>query len=122
MKRLIVDIDNTISFKNPNETYENATPDYEMRDKLNQYFDTGFEIVFFTSRNMKTFQGNVGKINVHTLPQILDFLDKNDFRYNEVLVGKPWCGEAGFYIDDRALRPKEFKKYTYKELLELIQE
>ena len=28
--------------------------------------------------------------------------------YDEVIYGKPWPGPEGFYIDDRAIRPKEF--------------
>lgn len=120
MKRLIVDIDNTISFKKSDEGYEEAKPDFMIRDQLNSYHDMGFEIVFFTSRNMRTFNNNIGKINIYTLPGILRFLDQFGFKYTEVIVGKPWCGTEGFYVDDRAIRPSEFKELTYEQIMEVI--
>lgn len=120
MKRLIVDIDNTISFKEANEDYIDAKPDPIIREKLNSYFDNGFEIIFFTSRNMRTFKSNIGKINIYTLPGILQFLDKNNFKYTEVLVGKPWCGTEGFYVDDKAIRPDEFKDLSYDEIIKVL--
>lgn len=122
MKRLIVDIDKTICFKTENGSYKDAKPDYEMRDRLNEYKKIGFEIIFFTSRNMRTYKGEIGLINVHTLPEIIKFLDINSFQYDQIIVGKPWCGNDGFYIDDRAIRPNEFKKLTYEEIKTLFQQ
>ncbi|EGR0135488.1 capsular biosynthesis protein, partial [Vibrio parahaemolyticus] len=39
-----------------------------------------------------------------------------------VLVGKPWCGHEGFYIDDRAIRPSEFARLNIEEIYELLKE
>ncbi len=70
--------------------------------------EQGFRIVISTARNMNTYGGNVGQINIKTLPTILSWLDRHDIPYDEVLVGKPWCGFEGFYVDDKAIRPDEF--------------
>ncbi|MDK9759434.1 capsular biosynthesis protein, partial [Vibrio sp. D173a] len=59
---------------------------------------------------------NVGKINIFTLPIITEWLDKDDVPYYEVLIGKPWCGKDGFYVDDRAIRPSEFSKKSKEEI------
>src|SRR5690606_29179535 len=59
---------------------------------------------------MNTYGGNVGLINANTLPIILDWLARHEVPFDEVVVGKPWCGEGGFYVDDRALRPSEFAR------------
>ncbi|MEO0038707.1 MAG: hypothetical protein RIQ59_1918, partial [Bacteroidota bacterium] len=64
---------------------------------------------------------NIGKINVNTLPVIIDWLDKNKIEYDEIFVGKPWCGFDGFYIDDKAIRPSEFLKYNYEEIKQLLE-
>ncbi|HGX0587059.1 TPA: capsular biosynthesis protein, partial [Escherichia coli] len=40
--------------------------------------------------------------------------------YDEVIVGKPWCGNKGFYVDDRALRPSEFARLNLQEINELF--
>lgn len=47
----------------------------------------GFSIVIMTARNMRTFDGNIGKINIHTLPVIIDWLNENNIPYDEVIVG-----------------------------------
>ena len=69
---------------------------------------------------MRTYEGNLGKINANTLPVIIDWLNKNKIPYDEIYVGKPWCGHDGFYVDDRAVRPKEFTSLSYEELVELM--
>ncbi|EFN9551897.1 capsular biosynthesis protein, partial [Escherichia coli] len=65
-------------------------------------------------------QNNIGLINKNTLPVIINWLDKNDIPYDEIYVGKPWCGHEGFYVDDKAIRPSEFVNKTYEEIVELL--
>ena len=119
MRRLIFDLDNTISFST-NSNYIDSKPDLAIIDRMRTYKDEGFEIIISTSRNMRTYKESIGKINVHTLPIIIEWLDKHNVPYDEIIVGKPWCGTDGFYIDDRAIRPSEFLRYDYKEIINLI--
>lgn len=119
MKKLIIDIDDTIS-KTINGDYENSQPIVEVIEKIKEYKKEGFYIVLYSSRSMRTFENNLGKINVHTLPNIINWLNKNNVFYDEVYVGKPWCGYEGFYIDDKAIRPSEFLKYSYDEIIKLL--
>lgn len=119
MKRLIVDLDDTIC-STKNGDYQNSTPDKQLIEKLHQYKRDGFEIVINTSRNVRTYSGNVGKINANTLPIIIDWLEKNNVPYDEIYVGKPWCGYEGFYIDDKAIRPSEFKSMSYEQIIDLL--
>lgn len=119
MKRLIMDLDNTISITN-NGDYKNAKPVDAVIQKLHEYKNQGFEIVISSSRNMRTYEGNVGKINANTLPIIIEWLDRHNVPYDEVYVGKPWCGNSGFYVDDRAIRPDEFVELGYKEVCDLV--
>lgn len=120
MKKLIIDIDDTISLTQ-NGDYANAQPIFSVIEKINEYRNNGFYIVFFTSRNMRTYENNIGKINVNTLPVIIDWLKKHEIEYDEIFVGKPWCGFDGFYIDDKAIRPSEFLKYNYEEIKQLLE-
>jgi capsule biosynthesis phosphatase len=119
MKKLIIDIDDTIS-RTINGDYENSQPIVEVIDKIKEYKNEGFYIVLYSSRNMRTFENNLGKINVHTLPNMINWLNKNNVFYDEVYLGKPWCGYEGFYIDDKAIRPSEFLKYSYEEIIKLL--
>jgi len=119
MKRLIFDLDNTISFA-IDSNYIDSKPDLAIIDRMRTYKGNGFEIIISTSRNMRTYKGNIGMINAHTLPIIIEWLDKHNVPYDEIIVGKPWCGTDGFYIDDRAIRPSEFLRYDYNEIINLI--
>ena len=118
-KRLIVDLYNTITVTIKGD-YVHSMAVQETIDLLKQYKKEGFEIVIFSSRNMRTYEANVGKINIYTLPNIINWLNSHDVPYDEILVGKPWCGFDGFYIDDRAIRPSEFHNMTFEEITELL--
>lgn len=115
-KKIIMDLDETISVKIDGKGYEAAVPRHDVIARMRQYREMGFEICIFTARNMRTFAGNIGKINVHTLPAIIEWLEKNDVPFDEIIAGKPWCGHDGFYVDDRAIRPSEFVKLSPQEI------
>lgn len=117
---LIFDLDGTICpIKKENEKYEDIVPNAKMIEKMKEYKKMGARIVINTSRNMRTYNGNLGLINANTAKVLLAWLDKWDIPYDEILYGKPWAGHRGIYIDDRAVRPDEFEKYTYEELEEI---
>lgn len=121
MKRLIVDLDDTVSVTTEGD-YANSSPVIEVIEKLKEYKSQGFDIVINSSRNMRTYESNVGKINIYTLPNIIDWLRKHDVPFDEVYIGKPWCGFDGFYIDDKSIRPSEFLKYSYDEIQTILNE
>ncbi len=120
MKKLIVDIDMTITKGKGQVGYEDAIVNDEVVARLKAYKEQGFSIVLNTSRNMNSYQNNIGLINKNTLPVIINWLNKNDIPYDEIYVGKPWCGHEGFYVDDKAIRPSEFVNKTYEEIVELL--
>jgi len=119
MKRLVFDLDGTICHSE-NGDYINAKPNKPMIEKLKKYHNDGFEIIISTSRNVRTFKGQIGKINANTLPIIIEWLDKFMVPYDEIYVGKPWCGFDGFYVDDKSIRPSEFLHMNYDEILNLL--
>ena len=116
----IMDIDGTLCpIKTDGELYENLIPYSKVVEQLRKYHDLGARIILFTSRNMKSYDGNIGLINVHTAKTLMTWLDKWDIPYDEIIYGKPWPGNVGFYVDDRAVRPDEFLKYTTEELTDI---
>lgn len=118
-KRLIVDLDDTITITK-NGDYVNSKPIQPTINMLKKYKTDGFEIVIHSSRNMRTYEANVGKINIYTLPNIINWLNNHDVPYDEIIVGKPWCGFDGFYIDDKSIRPSEFHSMSYNEIQEIL--
>ena len=119
MNKLIVDLDGTLTLADTSD-YVRVKPNHEVIEQLRNFKKQGYCITIFTARNMRTYEGNIGKINLHTLPKITDWLEKHDVPFDELIVGKPWCGHDGFYIDDRAIRPSEFAKLSQEEIFKLL--
>ncbi|MBR1416476.1 MAG: capsular biosynthesis protein [Bacilli bacterium] len=120
MNTLIFDIDSTICpAKKTNERYEDLIPYKKMIDKITMYKNKGYKIVLFTSRNMRTYEGDLDKILKYTKPILEKWLKKWNIPYDEVIYGKPWPGKDGFYIDDRAIRPKEFLENDLDDLAKI---
>lgn len=120
MKRLVVDLDGTLSLDASGVPYPERQVNAELAQRLREYKAQGFEIAIFTARNMRTYAGSVGHINAVTLPIVIDWLKRNDVPFDEVHVGKPWCGNDGFYVDDKAIRPSEFLSLSYDEIVALL--
>ncbi|WP_421932201.1 capsular biosynthesis protein [Phenylobacterium sp.] len=120
MKRLVFDLDGTIALDDPSRTYAEREPNLPVIARLREYREQGFSIIIASARNMRTYGGQIGLINANTLPVILDWLARHQVPYDEVHVGKPWCGTEGFYIDDRAVRPSEFLTLSLDEIAALI--
>ena len=122
MKRLVIDLDGTLAEILAEVPYAERRPVAEVVQALRRYAAQGFEIVIHSSRNMRTHQGSIGKINALTLPVIVAWLDRHQIPYDEIVVGKPWCGTDGFYVDDRAVRPSEFVRLSYEEIVALVEQ
>lgn len=119
VKRIICDLDNTITLHDSAKEYSKKLPNKVVIEKLVEYQNIGYEIIIFTARNMNTLEGDTDKIKLITLPIILEWLERYGVPFSEVIIGKPWCGD-GFYLDDRAIRPKEFIDLSEKDLLDLV--
>lgn len=119
-KVIVIDVDGTLcDEKQKGQNYIDLKPNSEMVLKLRKYKDKGFYIVMDTARNMRTHQGNIGRINADTLKTMLKWLDMHEIPYDEVHVGKPWAGARGFYVDDRTIRPSEFLEMSYEEIMDV---
>ena len=119
IKKIVIDLDDTLCSTIDGD-YSNSVPKVTVIEKLKEYRELGFEIAISTSRNMRTYGGSVGKINAHTLPIIIQWLERHGVPYDEVHVGKPWCGDGGFYVDDKAIRPDEFLTMAYEQVCDLL--
>ena len=120
-KRIVIDIDGTLSELNSSErSYSDVKPNLSVIEKLKEYKNQGFYIILLTSRQMRTYKNNIGKIIANTIPILLEWLKRYDIPYDEIYVGKPWCGYNGFYVDDKTIRPEEFLNLTLKEIYSLL--
>jgi hypothetical protein len=103
IKNYLIDIDGTITEDVPNEEPERMVtcePWIDAREILNQWYDQGHIITFFTSRTEDT-----RKVT-------LTWLNKHNFKFHNLLMNKPRGGNY-HWIDNHIVRATRFKtKWT----------
>src|ERR1700761_4393964 len=107
-RTIVIDLDGTLTVPGSAAGYGDLKPKESVAERLRHYAAEGFRIAIMTSRNMRSFENSIGRINAETLPVAIEWLRRHDIPFDEIHVGKPWCGDGGFYVDDRAIRPSEF--------------
>ena len=118
---IVIDIDGTLCEKKPpTKSYSEVEPLHENVRQLKNYKEQGFYIILYTSRQMRTHQGNMGRINADTAKVLFEWLDRHEIPYDEIHFGKPWCGKNGFYIDDKTIRPREFRELSFDEIHHIL--
>ncbi len=121
-KVIVVDVDGTLTLgREDGSSYASALVCESMKSRLVSLKSEGYWIILFTSRNMRTHEGNIGAIMKHTAPILISWLAEHEIPYDELHFGKPWCGHDGLYIDDRAVRPREFVENTLEQLRTMLE-
>lgn len=120
-KAIVMDIDGTLCpTKKSDESYEDLIPFPDVLEKLQEYYNKGYYIILSTSRQMRTYQGNIGRINANTAKVIFEWLDRFRVPYDEIHFAKPWCGRKGFYVDDKSIRPREFLELSEEQIRQTL--
>ena len=128
LKKLVIvsDLDNTLcSLKTPEQSYLEVSPYTDVINALNDIHSNGGEVIIDTARNMVTQNNDESKAIKNIGLDTLNWLKNNNVQYDGISFGKT-CGTC--YVDDKALRPKEFlsiynslkDKTDMKELQEKI--
>ena len=103
IKNYLIDIDGTITEDVPNEEPERMVtcePWLDARKIINEWYDEGHIITFFTSRTEETREIT------------LTWLDKHEFKYHGLLMNKPRGGNY-HWIDNHIVKATRFKtKWT----------
>lgn len=92
----IVDIDNTIC-KSENSDYKNSIPMYERIKKINQLYEEGHTIIYWTARGMTS---GIDWTDV-THSQLAAW----GCKYDEIRLGKP---SYDVWIDDKAINSEVY--------------
>ncbi len=107
-RTLVVDIDKTICESPRGKDYSKCKPIEPVCEKLREENNKGTYIILYTSRNVRTFKGNIGLINKHTNVVLAEWLKNNNIPYDEIYFNKPWGFGDLNYIDDKFLSIEEF--------------
>ncbi len=103
-KRFIIDIDDTISFTTSRD-WANARPDNQVINKINKFYDQGWEIWLVTARGQLSCGGDPIKAEKKYGKLIRDWMSKHGVKYHKISFQK-FLG--AYYVDDKALTPEEF--------------
>ena len=118
---LVVDVDGTLcDIKRAGQSYADVAPEPRLIARLRELHAQGWGIILSSARGMRSNDGNLGQINKTVAPVILDWLARHEVPFDELHLGKPWPGSEGFYIDDRAVRPREFLENDQSGLEALV--
>lgn len=121
-KVVVIDVDGTLTGRREaGQSYAAVSAQPSVVQTLRSLKKQGYWIILYTSRNMRTYDGNIGRIMRHTAPVLVEWLARHEIPYDELHFGKPWCGHDGFYVDDRAIRPREFVTLQLEEIETLLQ-
>lgn len=104
----LVDLDGTLSRDLSGVPYPQRPAHDDVVAAVKRVAERGERVVVFTARGMRTHGGDREAVERHVRPDVEAWLQRQGVPYHDVITGKPWCGPAGFYVDDRALHPEEF--------------
>ena len=106
--KIIIDLDDTITIDASSKDYESKLPNLSVKRALENVSKRSIPITIFSSRNMRSYEGDIDKINKFTKPIAETWLKENKIDYSSLILGKPWAGKEGWYVDDKNLSLDEF--------------
>jgi len=107
----IIDVDDTLLTTPLNEDgkydYEKSTPITASVERIRSLKQDGHQIILFTARGMRTFNGDLKKIKKEHEERLIGWLKQNEVPYDSLVFGKPW-GPNPIYVDNRNLSLHSF--------------
>jgi capsule biosynthesis phosphatase len=100
-----MDMDGTICEDTDGTNYKGAAPRPEVIRRVNKYWQDGWEVIIFTARGMRSFNGDLQIIEMTYRKLTEHWLKENRVMYDKLIFGKP---SADLYVDDKAIDPDEF--------------
>jgi len=100
----VFDIDGTIC-TNTNGKYDLSLPYVDRIKKINDLYDKGNKIIFFTARGMRTYDNNIEKVYHMYYNLTSKQLNLWGVKYQKLILGKP---SADLYIDDKGKSDEDY--------------
>ena len=107
-KTYVIDIDGTICDWEAGRDYTLSEPFPERIKIINDLYDDGNIIKYFTARGMGRFKGDRDKAVEFFYTITEGQLDRWGCKYHKLILGKP---SADYYIDDKGIGANEFFKH-----------
>jgi hypothetical protein len=107
LKTYVIDIDGTICTNGDCSSckYEGSTPIKERIEKINQLYDEGHIIKYFTARGMGRYNDDAEKSKEKFYALTKMQLEIWGCKFHELILGKP---SGDIYIDDKGINADDF--------------
>lgn len=107
LKTYVIDIDGTICTNGDCGAckYEASVPNHDRIKKINQLYEDGNIIKYFTARGMGRYNDDEKKAKDKFYNLTKMQLEFWGCKYHELILGKP---SADYYIDDKGVNADEF--------------
>ena len=112
-KTLVVDIDDTLTFKHGKDYTIDSLPNLFMIKRINKLHQLGWKIVLFTARKMESSGHDAGKALARGGYNTFKWLEKHKVEFDAIHFGKP----NGIIIDDKAIGYDMGKVFLYLDNL-----
>lgn len=96
---IYVDIDKTICTADPNGNYRKALPIQANIDSINELYEDGNDIIYWTAR------GTITKVDWRSVTE--NQLEKWKVKYHKLIFGKPYYD---LWIDDKCINIKDLQE------------
>lgn len=99
----VIDIDGTIC--DTRDDYVQSTPKHDRIQKINELYDYGHTIKYFTARGMGRYKDSMIMAHRHFYDLTFNQLKSWGCKFHHLIMGKP---SADIYIDDKGITDNEF--------------
>lgn len=111
-KTLVVDFDDTLCITTTRD-WENAQPKWDIINKVNLFYEKGWQILIVTARGQLSCNGDTKKADQKYRTVIEKWLNKHNVKYHSLHFEK-FLG--AFYIDDKNLTIEDFEDIKIEEI------
>lgn len=105
MKTYVFDVDGTVCTSVSNGDYLEAIPYVYRINKINDLYDQGNNIIFYTARGMGRHKNDSIKAANEFYTLTVKQLKSWGIKYNKLFMGKP---SGDIYIDDKGEKDEDF--------------
>jgi len=111
-KTIAVDFDDTLSLTTVRD-WENAEPNWQIINKINNLYDKGWQILIITARGQLSCDGDTDAADKKYRKLIETWLSKYHVKYHKLSFNKYL---AAMYLDDKSITPEDFMELEIKEI------
>ena len=100
----VFDIDGTICTLSDGK-YENSQPIHTRINEINNLYDKGHYIIFYTARGMGRYNNNLYLAHENFYDFTFNQLNNWGVKFHKLILGKP---SGDIYIDDKGIKDVDF--------------